>query len=223
MNARRQPIVIEKIRGSLFASWSSAFATLAALWLAWRIIPPFLDWALIRAVWSPDHAALCRDGAHGACWAFIADKYRFILFGTYPAEQQWRPALVIALLIALYAYTASRSLSRGNWSSLRLAAFWLFGLIATGVLMWGGLFGLDYVENERWGGLTLTLLISTIGLACAFPVGVLLALGRRSDLPLIRWFSIGYIELIRGVPLISVLFMASVMFPLFLPSGVSID
>ena len=89
--------------------------------------------------------------------------------------------------------------------------------------MWGGVFGLTYVENERWGGLTLTLLLSTFGIALAFPLSILLALGRRSDLPLVRWLSIGYIELIRGVPLISVLFMASVMLPLFLPQGVSID
>ena len=89
--------------------------------------------------------------------------------------------------------------------------------------MWGGIFGLAYVENERWGGLTLTLLLSTFGIALAFPLSILLALGRRSEMPLVRWFSIGYIELIRGVPLISVLFMASVMLPLFLPPGVSID
>ena len=89
--------------------------------------------------------------------------------------------------------------------------------------MCGGLFGLIYVENERWGGLTLTLLLSTLGIAFAFPLSIFLALGRRSEMTLVRWLTIAYIELIRGVPLISVLFMASVMFPLFLPVGVSID
>jgi general L-amino acid transport system permease protein len=89
--------------------------------------------------------------------------------------------------------------------------------------MWGGLFGLSYVDNERWGGLTLTLLLATFGLAFAFPLSILLALGRRSEMPLVRWLSVVYIELIRGVPLISVLFMASVMLPLFLPAGISID
>jgi general L-amino acid transport system permease protein len=89
--------------------------------------------------------------------------------------------------------------------------------------MWGGVLGLRYVENERWGGLILTLLLTTFGIALAFPLGILLALGRRSDMPVIRGLSVGYIELIRGVPLISLLFMASVMLPLFLPSGVSID
>jgi general L-amino acid transport system permease protein len=105
----------------------------------------------------------------------------------------------------------------------RLAYLWLAGLAAIGALMWGGLFGLSYVENERWGGLTLTLLLATFGLAFAFPLSILLALGRRSAMPVVRWLSIAYIELIRGVPLISVLFMASVMLPLFLPPGVSID
>ena len=106
---------------------------------------------------------------------------------------------------------------------LNLFLLWMGALVFIGLLMWGGIFGLAYVENERWGGLTLTLLLSTFGIALAFPVSILLALGPRSEMPLVRWFSIGYIELIRGVPLISVLFMASVMLPLFLPPGVSID
>ncbi|MGQ9372212.1 amino acid ABC transporter permease, partial [Azospirillum sp. ST 5-10] len=91
------------------------------------------------------------------------------------------------------------------------------------VLMWGGVFGLSYVENAYWGGLPLTLILSVIGLAVAFPVSILLALGRRSDLPAVKAVCVAYIELIRGVPLISLLFMASVMFPLFLPTGVNID
>lgn len=202
----------------LFSSWPNTAATLFLLVLALWIVPPFIDWALLRAVWSPQEGALCRTAGHGACWAFVADKYRFILFGTYPADQQWRPALAFLPLLGLYAWSARR-----HRIHLRLACAWLAGIIAIGVLMWGGVFGLPYVENARWGGLTLTLLLATIGLAFAFPLGVLLALGRRSELPLIRWFSIAYIELIRGVPLISVLFMASVMLPLFLPTGVSID
>ncbi len=103
-----------------------------------------------------------------------------------------------------------------------LGAIWILGLTAIGILMWGGL-GLPYVENERWGGLILTLLLTTFGLAFAFPLSILLALGRRSTLPVIRGLCVAYIELIRGVPLISLLFMASVMLPLFLPAGVSVD
>jgi len=177
---------------------------------------PFAQWAFIDAVWRPD-AAACR-AAHGACWGFIAEKHRFILFGTYPYDQQWRPALATVLLLALWALSAMRAF----WRPV-LALAWAAGLALIGVLMWGGVLGLPYVENERWGGLILTLLLSTIGLAAAFPLSIVLALGRRSTLPVIRALCVVYIELIRGVPLISLLFMASVMLPLFLPAGVTID
>jgi general L-amino acid transport system permease protein len=211
--------LLQWLRGRLFFSWSSSVATLIILYLAWNMVPPLIDWALVRAVWSPQNARLCREAiGHGACWAFVADKYRFILFGTFPADQHWRPALAITILLVLYLLSALRNMRRS-----RLAYLWLAGLAAIGALMWGGLFGLSYVENERWGGLTLTLLLATFGLAFAFPLSILLALGRRSAMPVVRWLSIAYIELIRGVPLISVLFMASVMLPLFLPPGVSID
>jgi len=206
-------------RAKLFGSWPSTLATLIILYLAARLLPPLFDWALVHAVWAPDRAATCRDASiAGACWAFVADKYRFILFGTFPAEEQWRPTLVIAILLALYGFSGFQLVRRE-----KLVGIWLGGLILIGLLMGGGVFGLTYVENERWGGLTLTLLLSTFGLALAFPLSILLALGRRAEMPIIRWFSIGYIELIRGVPLISVLFMASVMLPLFFPQGVSID
>jgi general L-amino acid transport system permease protein len=185
---------------------------LVLLFLGWK----FVDWALLRAVWQPDPQA-CR-AASGACWGFIVEKHRLIAFGTYPYEQHWRPALASILLVALWVLSAFRSF----WKP-RLIGIWAAGLIAIGVLMWGGMFGLPYVENERWGGLILTLLLTTFGLAFAFPLGILLALGRRSQLPLIRALCVVYIELIRGVPLISLLFMASVMLPLFLPAGISID
>lgn len=218
--------IVEKIlrplhwlRARLFAGLFSSILTLAILYIAWRIVPPFIDWAIMQAVWSPENPSHCRAAiGQGACWAFIADRYRFILFGTFPAEQHWRPALVIVILLGLYALTAFRLLRVSH-----LAAVWLAGLGLIGVLMWGGVLGLSYVENERWGGLTLTLLLSTFGLALAFPLSILLALGRRSAMPVVRWLSVGYIELIRGVPLVSVLFMASVLLPLFLPAGVSID
>ncbi|HZQ73474.1 MAG TPA: amino acid ABC transporter permease [Burkholderiales bacterium] len=185
---------------------------LVVLLLSWR----FFDWALVEAVWRPDPAA-CR-AARGACWGFIADKYRFLLFGTYPFEEQWRAALASALLVILWAVSAAVRFSRA-W----LLPAWLAGLVLIGVLMWGGALGLPYVDHERWGGLALTLLLTTFGLAFAFPLSIALALGRRSGLPLVRALCIGYIELIRGVPLISLLFMASVMLPLFLPGGMSVD
>ncbi len=205
------------LRDNLFSSWPSALTTLAILWLAARWLPPFLDWALLRAVWRAPDPGACRE-AQGACWAFIAEKHRFILFGTYPFEQQWRPALATALLILLWVFS---SLKRSwNW---KLPVIWAAGLATIGVLMWGGILGLPYVENGRWGGLILTLILATFGIAAAFPLSILLALGRRSRLPALRWICVAYIELIRGVPLISLLFMASVMLPLFLPAGVTMD
>ena len=179
-------------------------------------LAPLVQWALIDAVWRPD-AAACR-AAHGACWGFIVEKHRFILFGTYPYDQQWRPAISTLVLLALCIVSALRAFWR-PW----LALVWVAGFAVIGVLMWGGVFGLSYVENERWGGLILTLLLSTVGLALAFPLSILLALGRRSTMPVIRALCVAYIELVRGVPLISLLFMASVMLPLFLPGGITID
>jgi len=215
----RLAATLDCLRARLFSNWSSSIATLAIVYLAWKIVPPLVDWALLHAVWSPEDPSLCRKAiGQGACWAFVADKYRFMLFGTFPADQHWRPTLTIGILLALYGFSALSALGR-----LRLVVLWVAGLSVIGVLMWGGVFGLSYVENERWGGLTLTLLLATFGIAFAFPLSILLALGRRSDLPLVRWLSITYIELIRGVPLISVLFMASVMLPLFMPAGVSVD
>jgi len=204
------------MRENLFRSWPETVATLLILWVLWKALPPFIDWAFLDAVWRPDSKA-CRAG-EGACWGFIAEKHRFILFGTYPYELHWRPALATLVLIGLWAFSAFRAFWR-SW----LALVWLGGLSVIGTLMWGGVLGMQYVENERWGGLILTLLLTTFGIALAFPLGILLALGRRSDMPVIRGLCVGYIELIRGVPLISLLFMASVMLPLFLPSGVTID
>jgi general L-amino acid transport system permease protein len=176
----------------------------------------FIDWAFLDAVWRPDSKA-CRAAA-GACWGFIADKHRFILFGTYPFEEHWRPAVSTLLLVALWVLSAWRVF----WKP-QLIVVWAIGLVSIGALMWGGVFGLPYVENERWGGLILTLLLFTFGVAFAFPLSILLALARRSALPVLRGLAVGYIELVRGVPLISLLFMASVMLPLFLPAGVAID
>jgi general L-amino acid transport system permease protein len=181
-----------------------------------KVVVAFVDWAFIDAVWRPDSKA-CRTAA-GACWGFIADKHRFILFGTYPFEEHWRPAISTLLLIALWVLSSLRFL----WKP-KLIAIWAVGLTVIGVLMWGGVFGLPYVENERWGGMILTLILFTFGVAFAFPLSILLALARRSDLPAMRALAVGYIELVRGVPLISLLFMASVMLPLFLPAGVALD
>jgi general L-amino acid transport system permease protein len=204
------------LRRNFFQSWWQAAITLLLVYFLLEILQSLIHWAFLDAVWGPDPRA-CRE-SEGACWGFIADKHRFILFGTYPFEQHWRPAVASVLLIALWIVSAMRLFWRW-W----LVLVWLAGLALIAVLMWGGLLGLPYVENERWGGLILTLLLASFGIAAAFPLSIVLALARRSQLPAIRGLAVGYIELVRGVPLISLLFMASVMLPLFLPAGVTTD
>lgn len=204
------------LRVNLFSSVFNTVLTLLALYFLAVTIPPAIRWGLIDAVWSAPNGQACRGA--GACWAFIGEKLRFILFGRFPYGQQWRPLLVVAVFVALILASCDRRL----WGR-RLLALWLVGLIAVGVLMWGGLFGLSYVDSLLWSGLPLTLIFAVVGMALAFPFGILLALGRRSRLPAVRAISVAYIELVRGVPLITVLFMASVMLPLFLPAGFAID
>ncbi|CAN7335448.1 amino acid ABC transporter permease [Variovorax sp. LjRoot178] len=214
--ARRHPW--RWARRNLFATPLSSIGTVLVAWLVLMALPPVLDWLFLKANFTAPSGQSCRTAASGACWAFIADKYRLILFGTYPFGEQWRPLVATVLLVATIVLTCARRLN-----ALGLLILWVGTLTASALLMWGGVLGMSHVENVRWGGLPLTLMLSTFGIAFAFPLGVLLALGRRSHLPAIKALCIGYIELIRGVPLISLLFMSSVMLPLFLPEGMSID
>jgi general L-amino acid transport system permease protein len=204
------------LRANLFNSPLNTILTLAALYILAVTIPPVIRWALVDAVWHADTGRACRGD--GACWAFIAEKLRFILFGRYPYQEHWRPLFVVVIFVALILASCDRRL----WGR-RLAALWLAGLAVVGVLMWGGFLGMSYVETELWNGLPLTLILAVVGMALAFPLAILLALGRRSQLPAVRAICVAYIELVRGVPLITVLFMASVMLPLFLPTGMTID
>ena len=206
------------LRAHLFNSWPNSILTILAVWLIVRVVPPVFNWAIVDAVTGPQPAAACRAPGAGACWSFIYEKWRFILFGLYPPDQHWRPALAIFIIIAMLVASCDKRL----WGWM-LAAIWLSGVAAVGILMAGGVLGMPYVDDTRWGGLALTLIISIVGMIAGFPLAVALALGRRSDLPALRGLSVGFIELVRGVPLISVLFMASVMIPLFLPRDVTID
>lgn len=175
-----------------------------------------LAWLVLDAVWSGGPAE-CKAGA-GACWPFIARKLRFMLFGFFPYEEQWRPALALLIMAAMSAVTMIPVFWRRG-----LLSCWLAALVAMFLLMHGGVRGLVPVPTTKWGGLPLTVMLSFVGLAAAFPIGVALALARRSKLPAIRVLAVVYIEVIRGVPLISMLFMASILFPLFLPDGVTIN
>ena len=214
-------------RVNLFSGWLSTAVTLALGYLIIRFAIGFIDWAFIHAVWTvpagangqPDPSACRNAKGEGACWAMVGDKWRFILFGRYPYDEQWRPGIVIGLFLSLYAISANKRFWRKE-----LGLIWIGLLTLIGVLMWGGVFGLAYVPQDSWGGLPITLILSTFGLVLAFPLAILVALGRRSTtLPAIKALCVLYVELIRGVPLVTVLFMASVMFPLFMPDGFNPD
>lgn len=205
------------LRANLFNGWQTSLATLLVGGFLLWYIPQFLNWALFSARWAPVAEACRADGA-GACWGVITEKYRLILFGRYPFEEQWRPLLATVLMLGLVVVSCIRYF----WKPA-LALLWVAVLGAFFTLMYGDTMGLSLVETDRWGGLPLTLLLATLSMVAAFPIALLVALGRRSNLPAIRSFCTIYVELIRGVPLISVLFMASFMFPLFMPVGFSID
>lgn len=209
--------IIFGLRDRFFSSIGNSILTILSVWLLLIAIPALFDWGFTRASFYAKDAQECRE-AGGACWAFIGEKYRFILFGTYPFEQQWRPLVAMLLFVAMLILSTWRRL----WN-ISLLVLWIVVLTTAAILMWGGIFGLTYVENSNWGGLPVTLLLATFAIALSFPVGVVLALGRRSKMPAIKSICVVYIELIRGVPLISLLFMASLMLPLFLPEGLTID
>lgn len=207
---------IDWARQNLFNSIGNAITTVVVVVFTAWLVPKIFNWAWTNAVFEINPQK-CRTAA-GACWGFIAEKYRLMLFGTYPFDEQWRPLVVSIVLVALIVVTLNTRLW-GRW----LLVAWLLLVPGMFVLMQGGVPGLIYVETEKWGGLPLTLIISTIGNVASFPLAVMLALGRRSTLPGIKALCIGFIELIRGVPLITVLFMASLMIPLFLPEGVNFN
>jgi general L-amino acid transport system permease protein len=208
--------VIGWLKGNLFNNWFNSVLTIVTLYFLWKIVPPFIRWAFIDSLWMSTGAE-CHE-AGGACWSIIYANIRFILFGFFPYELQWRPLLAMILLVGLLYYSQNRK----HWKK-SLAYAWLIGLFIMGLLMKGGLFGLAPVESTMWGGLPLTFLLSIFGLTAAYPLGVAFALGRQSKMPAIKTICVVYIELIRGVPLITILFMSSVLFPLFLPEGITIN
>jgi general L-amino acid transport system permease protein len=203
---------------NLFSSPTSTLITLVMTVAIGALFFPLLNWALFHAVWTVPGNSICRAESAGACWAVIGEKYRFILFGLYPFDQQWRPALAIMLFLTLFAVSTNRRC----WGK-PIAIFWIVVFGSIYVLMVGGSLGLPHVPESRWGGLPVTLLLTTFGIALAFPIAICVALGRTSDNPSLRFVCLLFVEIVRGVPLISVLFMASVLFPLFMPEGIEVS
>ncbi|WP_395516030.1 amino acid ABC transporter permease [Pseudorhizobium flavum] len=217
------------IRSNLFATPKDTALTILAIALLVWTVPDMLNWLFFDAVWSgPDRTACLTlaqggvqpDGWSGACWAFVSERFEQFMFGRYPIDERWRPTLVAVLFAAVLAPMLMPRLPYKGWNALVL--FIIFPIVAF-FLLHGGVFGLQRVETPLWGGLMVTLILSFVGIAVSLPIGILLALGRRSHLPVIRVICVTFIEVIRGVPLITVLFMANVMLPLFLPTGWTID
>ena len=215
---RAQAGAIAWLRRGFFDGWPNALLTLAVLALLALALPPLFKWAVWYAVPNADNAACRAASGTGACWGVVAEKGRLILFGRYPFDQQWRALIACLLLTVLLVASCQRRCWRPA-----LGIAWVAVLAVFYGLMHGGWFGLSVVETARWGGLPLTLLLSSVSLVIAFPMAVLVALGRHSHLPAIRSLCTVYVELVRGVPLISVLFMASFILPLFMPQGGTID
>ncbi|UJW73580.1 amino acid ABC transporter permease [Rhizobium sp. SL42] len=196
--------------------------------IIWFVTSVF-DWLFISAVWSGDGRAACAtlvqggtqpDGWSGACWAYVGDWFTQFMVGSYPRDQLWRPILIAVLFVAILIPFLIPKAPRKGLNALLLLI--VLPIVAY-VLLLGGSFGLTHVETSQWGGLMVTLILSFIGIVVSLPFGILLAMGRRSQMPIVKAASVGFIELVRGVPLITVLFMASVLLPLFLPPGDNID
>lgn len=211
---------------------NAAITIVCSLLLLW-LVPPFLSWAVFNATWSAPNGAACRagDGPHGACWAFVAEKFWFSVFGLYPFELRWRPATVLVIFAAMVAVSTQRRFWRRElgyaWVAILLVMWTLMG---GSVPILGNLPGVGWlfqwltpVPTRLWGGWLVTIFLAVFGLAIAYPIGIMLALGRRSDRPIVKAACVAWIEFIRGVPLISLLFIATFIVPLFMPQGVEID
>lgn len=219
---RRPPPILQTgavhwVRTNLFNGIHNAVLTMLALWGLFVTIPDLVQWAVLDAIWSTETPEACREAA-GACWAVITEKHRVMLFGTFPYDEHWRGVLVIAIIVFLAVASAFK----------RLWSYWLFGawvaaMVAVLVLQLGGILGLEPTGTHEWGGLPLTLILFVGTVVGGLPIAVLLALGRRSTMPAVKALCVGVIEVIRGVPLITVLFMASLMFPLFVPEELTVD
>lgn len=205
-------------RHNLFADWRSTLTTVFMVALVLYVLPGLANWAFFRAIYVNDADACQAARGIGACWGVVTEKYRIILFGRYPYEEQWRPLIATGVMLGGLVLSCMRAFWK-PW----LPLLWTGVLVIFFVLMLGDVLGLSRVRTDLWGGLPLTVMLATLSLFIAFPLSIVVALGRRSELPAIRSACIVYIELIRGVPLISVLFMASFMFPLFMPQGVTLD
>ncbi len=210
--------LLDKININFNSSNFNAFLSLLVIFALIKFIPPLLNWFFFDADFIGNTKDDCTSG--GACWVFVKVWFNRFVYGMYPDVEQWR--INTAFIILFLLVGASFFVPQKYKKYLLLFLLFIYPIIGLKLIS-GGDFGLKYVETGAWGGLSLTFIVSAFALILCFPVGMLLALGRRSELPAIRYSSIGFIELWRGVPLITVLFMSAVMFPMFLPDGTYVD
>jgi general L-amino acid transport system permease protein len=210
--------VLAWLRQNLFSSPFNTLLTLFCLWLLYQIVPPLVSWALLDANFAGTSREDCVGG--GACWVFVKARFGQFIYGFYPLGERWRVntafAILVLALVPLFLPQVRHKIA------IAAALLVVYPVIAY-YLFHGGAFGLRVVETSLWGGLFLTLVIAGVGIVASLPLGILFALGRRSEMPIVRAVCITFIEVMRGVPLITILFMASVMLPLFLPEGVNFD
>jgi general L-amino acid transport system permease protein len=215
---RSQTGVFGWLRKNLFSTWYNGVLTVLLAYALIRLLVPLLDWSLIDASFRGASESDCTQGA--ACWVFVSQRLDFFIYGFYPGTETWRANIVFAIIAICFApqmiprFPGRKTLLILGFTVLPVAGF---------ILIYGGLFGLPVVPTNKWGGLMLTLVLAYSGMVASLPIGIFLALGRRSKMPAIRGLSVAFIELWRGVPLITVFFMASVMIPLFLPQDVTFD
>ena len=223
------------LKENLFSTWSNGLLTFLSLYVLFISVPPLLNWLIFSAnfnfgtinifglsiQFSEEMATNLNCGKDGACWPFIYEKFDMFIYGFYPREELWRPNAVFALTALLFlAVKLTKNLKNKNKVLISLLISYP---ILSYFLLLGGLGILPVVETYKLGGLMLTLIIAAVGIIISFPIGILLALGRQSELSTVRFFSVMYIEFIRAVPLITILFMASNVLPLFFDSGISMD
>ena len=204
-------------RANLFSSLGSSLTTVVLVALAAYLLPQLVAWATTHAVWTAADGAACRAHQDGACWAFVAAKWDYLRFGSYPLAERWRVDIVEAIGAVLIVWLLWTNAPRRAWGALLF--FVVYPIVALVLLHGSSLLGLPIVDTLLWGGIFVSLLTAVVGIVFSLPLGVLLALGRRSALPVVRLASVLFIEFVRGVPFITILFMANNMLPLFVPES----
>jgi general L-amino acid transport system permease protein len=213
------------MRENLFSGWTNIILTVVSIALIWWIVPPLLKFLVIDAVWTGDDRRACIPSPErpevGACWAFVRERFAYFIYGSYPIPQRWRVDIFFAMLAVGIAWIAWLRAPRRDIGAIYF--FVIMPVVSFFLLSGLPAIGLPKVDTVYWGGALVSIVVAVVGIVFSLPIGVLLALGRRSDMPAVRLMSVIFIEFVRGVPLITVLFMASVMLPLFVPDSWSPD